>query len=87
MAFWALAAGVAGARAEGQENIETLIAALQIKGQKPYEKITLRDLDILITDDSLRSIPLRRLLTATGMWSKEVEILCFSATRTDGNAG
>lgn len=57
---------------EGSEKIETSVAGLQVKGQKPYEKIILKDLDILVTNDTTRGIPLRRLLSATGLWSKEV---------------
>jgi hypothetical protein len=57
---------------EEAATIETSIAGLQIKGQKPYERINLRDLDIIITNDSTHAVPLRRLLAATGLWSKEV---------------
>jgi hypothetical protein len=57
---------------EGSEKIETSIASLKIRGQKPYEKLVLTDLDIVIANDTTRGIPLRRLLTATGLWSKEV---------------
>lgn len=46
--------------------IETLVAGLRIEGSRPFDRLVIEDLDILVTDPDIRLLPLLRILDALG---------------------